>query len=58
MKYWLLAAIMALAISLILNGEVVTFAIAVNLAIWGLLGAGLWRLGKYILARRGRKEGR
>ena len=52
MKYWLLAAaVLALAVSLVLNGGAVTFAIAVNLAIWGLLGAGLWRLGKYLLAR-------
>ena len=52
MKYWLLAAaVLALAASLVLNGEAATFAIAVNLAVWGLLGAGLWRLGKYLLAR-------
>ena len=52
MKYWLLAAaVLALAASLMLNGEAVTFAIVVNLAVWGLLGVGLWRLGKYLLAR-------
>lgn len=49
MMYWLLTAvILALASSLILNGEAITFAIVVNMAIWGLLGAGLWRLGKYL----------
>ena len=51
MKHWLLAAALALAVSLILNGEAITLAIVVNMAIWGLLGAGLWRLGKYLLAR-------
>lgn len=52
MKYWLLAAAaLAIAASLVLNGEVVTLAIVVNVAIWGLLGAGIWRLGKYLLAR-------
>ncbi len=52
MKYWpLAAAVLALAASLVLNGEAVTLAIVVNLAVWGLLDVGLWRLGKYILAR-------
>ena len=52
MKYWLLAAaVLALAASLVLNGEAVTLAIVVNLVVWGLLGVGLWRLGKYLLAR-------
>ena len=52
MKYWLLAAVaLAIAASLVLNGEAMTLAIVVNLAIWGLLGVGLWRLGKYLLAR-------
>ena len=52
MKIWLsAAAIVALATSLILNGEEVTVAIVVNLAIWGLLGVVVWLLGKYLFVR-------
>ena len=52
MKIWLsAAALLALAASLILNGEAITVAIVVNLAIWGLLGTLMWCLGKYLLAR-------
>ena len=52
MKIWLsAAALVALAMSLVLNGEAATVAIVVNLAIWGLLGVVVWLFGKYILAR-------
>ncbi len=49
MRIWLsTAAILALAVSLLLNGEAITVAILVNLAIWGILGVAVWRLGKRI----------
>ncbi len=52
MKIWLWAAILAaLASSIFLNGGAITVAIVVNLVIWGLLGAAIWRLAKYLLAR-------
>ena len=52
MRYWLLgAAVLALAASLVLNGEAATLAIVVNLAVWGLLGVAIWGLGKFLLAR-------
>ena len=52
MKIWVLVAVaLAIAASLVLNGEAITVAIVVNLAIWGLLGVGIWRLGKYVLSR-------
>ena len=54
-KIWVLAAVaLTIAASLVLNGEAITMAIVVNLAIWGLLGVAVWRLGKYLLARRQR----
>ena len=56
MKIWALVAVaLTIAASLVLNGEAITVAIVVNLAIWGLLGVGIWRLGKYLLTR---SEGR
>ena len=52
MKYWISAAVvMALAASLILNGEAITVSIVVNLAIWGLLGIAFWHIGKFVLGR-------
>ncbi len=52
-KIQVLAAVaLIIAASLVLNGEAITLAIVVNLVVWGLLGVGLWRLGKFLLARR------
>ena len=56
MKYWAIAAaVLAIAASLLMNGEVVTVAIIVNLAIWGSLGVALWAVGKCVLARNQRR---
>ena len=53
MKIQVLAAVaLIIAASLVLNGEAITLAIVVNLVVWGLLGVGLWRLGKFLLTRR------
>ena len=50
MRYWIsVAVVMAVAASLILNGEAITVSIFVNLAIWGILGTVVWYLGKCVL---------
>ena len=52
MKIWVLVAVaLAIGTSLVLNGEAITVAIVVNLAVWGLLGVAMWRLGKRIFAQ-------
>ncbi len=56
MKYWVsLAVVLAIAASLLMNGDVVTVAIIVNLAIWGILGVALWGVGKCVFARKQRR---
>ena len=56
MKYWVSAAVvLAIAASLLMNGEVVTVAIIVNLAIWGILVVALWGVGKCVFARKQRR---